>query len=199
METRAESTHGSHGFEPLSPSMRLIPLIGMGKYILHLCTLINGVTLANRIPDPDIVVGYNWKSICGNYKLAFDELPDSLKFAFPIVVDGHFAFPFFSVEMRIDAGQRLSPEPPFGRLNAWRSAILLPKGLRKKTTKPTSSTGSDPGDPNVTHEHFLIKKWHFEEMKELFVARHGSETLYKWMMKENRKWIASGLQELAKA
>ncbi|GLB05824.1 hypothetical protein AtubIFM57258_001115 [Aspergillus tubingensis] len=52
-------------------------------------------------------------------------------------------------------------------------------------------TNSHPGDPNVTYEHFLIKKWHFEETEELYVARHGLETLCKW--------IVSGLQELAKA
>ncbi|OJI88644.1 hypothetical protein ASPTUDRAFT_35624 [Aspergillus tubingensis CBS 134.48] len=154
------------------------------------------------ISDPDIVVGYNWKSIRGNYKLALHELPDSLKFAFPIFVDGHFAFPFFSVEMRIDAEQ--------GPLRNLHLAALMLRGLRyfyqeaygkKRRSRQVRRrsdvnvfghwTNSDPGDPNVTYEHFLIKKWHFEEMEELYVARHGLETLCKW--------IASGLQELAKA
>ncbi|PYH29323.1 uncharacterized protein BO87DRAFT_319954, partial [Aspergillus neoniger CBS 115656] len=164
------------------------------------------------IPDPDIVVGYNWKSIRGNHKIAFDELPDSLKFAFPIVVDGHFAFPFSSVEMRIDAkqgplwnlqlaalmlpGLRYFYQKAYGKNDGadkfdGKVRVLMATISRSDVNVFGHWTNSDLGDPNVTHEHFLIKKWHFEEMEELYVARHGLETLCKW--------IAPGLQELAKA
>ncbi|RAH53998.1 hypothetical protein BO85DRAFT_503521 [Aspergillus piperis CBS 112811] len=158
-----------------------------------------------NISDPDIVVGYNWKSIRGDYKLAFDEVPDSLRFAFPIVLDTHFAFPFFSIEMRSDAEQGPSRNLHLAALMLRGLGYFHQKAYGKndeadkfdgkvRVLTATISrndvnvfghwTNGDPGDP---------------KKEEFYAARHGLETLCKWMMKENRKWIAPGLQELAKA
>lgn len=173
-----------------------------------------------NISDPDIVVGYDWKSIRGDYKLALHEVPDSLRFAFPILLDPHFAFPFFSIEMRSDAEQ--------GPSRNLHLAALMLRGLghfyqraygkndeadkfdgKVRVLTATISrndvnvfghwTNGDPGDPNVAYEHFLIRKWRFEEKEEFYAARHGLQTLCRWMMEENRKWIVSCMQELAKA
>lgn len=171
------------------------------------------------IPDPDIIIGYKWNSIRGNYRLAFNILPDSLKFAFPIAGDANFALPFFSIEMRIDTeqGPRRNLHMAALMLRALRNLYQKACGKNDEADKFDGKvrvltatinrievnvfghwTSSRPGDPNVTYEHFLIKRWRLQEMEELYAARHGLETLCKWMMNENRKWIVSGLQELAK-